>query len=166
MSDRPTNTDAGGPGPGSAGASPSDMPMWESLHEIAAANFGRLCIIADGYPLAFPMSFRVVGEHPHLQIVVRTSPDNAIGRYHGPASLEVDDIDGDAGRAWSVIVRGDLRPMYGLPAELDPTAIDPRPLVKTGRSRWMTLAVSSISGRRFVSRPAAHDFAVDWQYST
>ena len=136
-----------------------EMSSWECLDRIRLEPVGRICINEFGYPLAFPINYRVIAESPvHCRIVMRTAPDTGIGRYHGRASLEVDRIELESGRAWSVIVRGDLQPMLGISE-----VVDPDPLIKTGRTRWMVLNGTAISGRRFVSRPTSDRFEVDWQ---
>ncbi len=115
-------------------------------------------ITGPSYPIAFPINYRVTGDPPKCQIVMRTAPATAIGRYHGSASLEVDHIDLGSGRAWSVIVRGQLRQTLG-----EDTSVDPGPLVTAGRTRWMTLTADAISGRRFLVRRGDDQFTVDWQ---
>ena len=140
------------------GASTFELTSWESLDRIREQPVGRICILEHGVPIAFPVNYRVAGDPPECRIVMRTAPATAVGRYDGSASLEVDDIDLGSGRAWSVIVRGQLRPMLGE----DPPA-DPRPLVTAGRTRWMMLTADVISGRRFVVRRGRDEFTVDWQ---
>lgn len=140
------------------GASTFELTSRESLDRIREEPVGRICILEHGFPIAFPVNYRVAGDPPECRVVMRTAPGTAIGRYHGSASLEVDDIDLGSGRAWSVIVRGQLRPML----EEDPPA-DPRPLVTAGRTRWMMLTADVISGRRFVVRCGRDEFTVDWQ---
>ena len=134
------------------------MATHECLDLIRSEPVGRICVLEHGFPIVFPVNYRVADEDGVLRIVMRTAPETAIGRHRGCASLQVDDITLDAGHAWSVIVRGQLRPLLG-----DVGSIDPEPLVQTGRSRWMVLDVGAISGRRFVVRRDGGDFAVDWQ---
>ena len=139
------------------GAVSVEVPRHECLDLIRGEPVGRICILEHGVPIAFPVNYKVTGEGGDVAIVLRTAPETGIGRYQGNASLEVDRIDLDAGRAWSVIVRGQLRPVLG-----EPAPIDPEPLLRTGRTRWMTLDVSAVSGRRFLVR-RDDEFAVEWQ---
>jgi hypothetical protein len=162
MAGQPTERSDGGDTTMRRGVTPTEMPAWECLQLLGDIGIGRVCVNDAGYPLAFPMNYRVTGEYPATQIVLRTSPDTTIGRYRGRASVEIDDIDLGNGRAWSVIVRGDLQPIHGLPPYADVASIDPRPIITTGRSRWMSLTVAAISGRRFTAAGAAGDLAVDW----
>jgi len=137
-------------------ATPFNLPDWESLELIGHETVGRLCIIEQGYPLAFPVNFRLLRDVDRTQVVFRTVPHAAIGRYEGPASLEVDRIESNT--AWSVILRGELRRVIGrhqLP--------DTFPLIVENRHQYVILTVNSLSGRRFVSQPAPNGFVVEWQ---
>ena len=140
------------------GATRCELPDWESRELLGKEGVGRLCVIDGGYPLAFPVNYRVARSAIAERIVFRTSSSGAMARAAGPASLEVDEIDHDRRNAWSVIVRGDLRRIVG-----DHELPDPHPLVVEGRYQWMVLDVSAISGRRFTSAAAADSFSVDWQ---
>lgn len=141
---------------GSMGTQRFDLTTWECQSLLREHAVGRLCIVEQGYPLAIPVSYAPVAGDS--RIVVRTSPDSMLGRYTGLGSLEVDCIDLDNGVAWSVIARGSIRRAIGT-LELP----DPNPLIPEGRSRWITLEIAAISGRRFEVRTAADGFSVDWQ---
>jgi hypothetical protein len=135
-----------------------DAPMWESLTWLESQTVGRLCVVDLDYPLAFPINYRTIRDGEAYRIVFRTVPHSAVGRYIGPASLEVDQIDSSRRNAWSVIARGELRDVVDhddLP--------DSEPLLSEGRDRWKVLDVVTISGRRFESTTAADRFTVDWQ---
>lgn len=140
------------------GAASYEIMRAECLDLLQSEPVGRICVLEHGFPIAFPVNYKLDDEGDTLRIVVRTAPDTTIGRYRGSASLEVDRIDLDAGRAWSVIVRGQLRQLLGATG-----SVDPEPLLKTGRSCWMTLDIEAVSGRRFVVRRDAGEFAVEWQ---
>ena len=135
-----------------------ELDDWECMKLLGGQTVGRLCIVEHGYPLAFPLNYRVLDEPTRM--VFRSDPSSAIGRYGGPASLEVDHIDTLGPTAWSVIVRGTLRRAvehHELP--------DTHPLVTTGRFQWVVLEVTSMSGRRFTAQPQEDAFAVEWQQS-
>jgi nitroimidazol reductase NimA-like FMN-containing flavoprotein (pyridoxamine 5'-phosphate oxidase superfamily) len=140
------------------GATQFEAPQWESMAWLESETVGRLCVLDLGYPLAFPINYLVVRNGEAYGFVFRAGTQSAIGRYVGPASLEVDQIDTSRRNAWSVIVRGELRDATGQ-AELPNTY----PLLTEGRTRWKILDVVSISGRRFTSTTPADGFSVDWQ---
>ncbi len=134
-----------------------EVPAWESLSLIRSQNVGRICVVDHGFPIALPVNFKTIGPDDACQLVIRTGPATIIGRYEGPASLEVDSVDENAREAWSVIVRGTLRHVtgaHGLP--------DSGPWLE-GRHHWMVLTVTAITGRRFVAHPGTEGFSVDWQ---
>lgn len=140
------------------GATRYELPDWETLELLDRETVGRLCVIEFGYPLAFPINYRIVREGEHTQVVFRADRHAAVARYEGPASFEVDQIDKERQTAWSVMVRGTLRRVVGQ-HELPDTL----PLVTEGRDQWVVLDVTAISGRRFIGTPAADSFSVDWQ---
>jgi uncharacterized protein len=140
------------------GATRLDLPKHECIDLLNSESVGRLCIIDHGYPLAFPVNYRLVQDKAGHRVVFRTSPDTSLARYEGLSSLEVDEISADRRRAWSVIVHGNLRRAHG---ETD--LPDPRPLMSEGRHQWLVLDVSSMSGRRFRAEFADNRFSVDWQ---
>jgi nitroimidazol reductase NimA-like FMN-containing flavoprotein (pyridoxamine 5'-phosphate oxidase superfamily) len=143
---------------GTMGLSPFDLAHRESIELLEKETVGRLCVIEHGYPLAFPISYRLTRTGDQTKVAFRTVPHSTVARYEGPACLEVDRIDTDRQSAWSVIVRGDLRRAFDqgdLP--------DTFPLVTEGRHQWVVLEVTAISGRRFTSTPADDGFSVEWQ---
>jgi uncharacterized protein len=142
------------------GASRFEVPQWECLELLGAETVGRLCVIEHDYPLAFPVNYRMVSTADGTRLVFRTASSAVVGRYEGPASLEIDQIDSDRLNAWSVIVRGVL---HGIRDEEQ--LPDTRPLVSDDRHHWMSLDVSAISGRRFTSAPSTDGFSVEWQPS-
>src|SRR5690348_4587824 len=117
-----------------------ELPRHECLELLAGHNIGRLAIIDHDCPVAFPLNYRLDTSREPLRIVMRTAPETLMGRYTGPASLEVDRIDLDAGWAWSVIVRGRVSQVLGV-HDLP----DPGPLLD-GRYRWVVLEPTAISG--------------------
>ncbi len=130
----------------------------ECVELLQTASIGRMCIIEHGYPLAIPINYRLVRTEHGARAVVRTAPYSSLGRYEGPASLEVDDVSMAQGKAWSVIVRGNLRRVHG-----EHELPDPHPLLDFGRDQWMVLEPSAWSGRRFIVQQSDDGQVVDWQ---
>lgn len=135
-----------------------ELQAWECDSLLRSQHIGRLCVIDHGYPLALPVNYRTVGSGADSQVVVRTAPGTLLGRYDGPASFEVDDIDEAARTAWSVIVRGMLRHVSGA-HELP----DPEPWLTVDRHHWMVLSPVAMSGRRFVGTTGSDGFTVEWE---
>ena len=135
-----------------------DIAYHECLDLLGSRSIGRLSIIDHGYPLALPVNFRIVRSGDETAVVVRVSPDSSLARYQGLSSIEVDDIEADGQRAWSVIVRGRLRHVHGA-VEFP----DTKPFVSDRRDQWLALDVDAISGRRFRAAPRGDGAVVDWQ---
>jgi len=134
-----------------------ELPRWESLELLGSTHVGRLCVLEGEYPIAMPINYRISDRDGTTTAIIRTAPTSVLGRVEGPASLEVDDIDLNAGTAWSVIARGRLHRVIG-----QHSLSDPLPIV-TGCRQWMQLSISAMSGRRFTIQAAADGFAVEWQ---
>jgi nitroimidazol reductase NimA-like FMN-containing flavoprotein (pyridoxamine 5'-phosphate oxidase superfamily) len=135
----------------------ADIPTWECLDLIGAASVGRLCFIDGDTPIAYPVSFKLHRHEGVAVIVVRVAPQSLVSKYAGPASFEVDEIDTEARRAWSVIVRGVVRRSHdaaGLPV--------PEPWISDSRHVWLLLEVGTVTGRRFVARGGNDVFSVEW----
>ena len=137
-----------------------ELPAWECFDLLQGHGIGRLCLVDGGYPVAVPVNYRLTAAGGLTRLVVRTRPDSMVGRCRGPCALEVDEIDLERGRAWSVIARGHLQPVHGghdLP--------DPAPVIGGNRDRWMVLDVDIVSGRRFALADAPDGCSVEWQIS-
>jgi hypothetical protein len=134
-----------------------DIPTWECYDLVAGCTIGRLCIIDHGYPLAFPVNFRLSGSGTERRIVVRTGPQTLLAAHEGPVSFEVDEIDQEQRTAWSVIIRGTLRKIGG-PHQLP----DPEPWISEGRHQWLVVDATAVSGRRFVARTTNDGYSVEW----
>jgi hypothetical protein len=136
-----------------------ELPTWECFELLIGRRIGHLCLLDGGYPITIPVNYRVVtGAGAQPQLVVRTTPTSMVGRARGPCALEVDEIDLDHGRAWSVLARGTLVPVHGahdLP--------DPVPVVGGSREQWMVVDVAVVSGRRFALGESDDGWSVDWQ---
>jgi hypothetical protein len=135
-----------------------ELQRWECRSLAESQRVGRFCVVDHGTPIAYPVNYVVVGFDDEPKVVVRTAPDTVLGRYTGPASLLVDQIDEHAGQAWSVIARGNVRHVagaHGLP--------DPHPLLVSDRHHWLTLDVTAWSGRRFSVSGGDDGTFVDWE---
>lgn len=135
-----------------------ELPAWDCWSLLATQRIGRLVVIDHGCPIALPVNIRVTGDDTGHRVVVRTAPGSLLGRYEGPASIEVDEIDEAARQAWSVLVRGTVHHItdhHDLP--------DPGPWITDDRTHWLVLEVASITGRRFTGRPSADGYSVEWE---
>jgi Pyridoxamine 5'-phosphate oxidase len=139
----------------------ADLPTWECYDLVNARAVGRLCFLDGGTPIAYPVSFKLHRSDAGSFIVIRTGPGSLMAKYVGPASFEVDDIDVETRSAWSVLLRGAVRPSH----HTDHLPI-PDPWIADGQQVWLLLEVATVSGRRFVAKDATDGFSVEWNLET
>jgi len=130
-----------------------ELSYEECLLLLAAHSVGRLAVIAEPYPLLFPVNYRLVdgrGGPPtpgHTWIAIRTRPGNPIDRAPIFVSFEVDGIDHEHHAGWSVLVAGTMH-------RIDPDAadfaarFDPQPWLRDDRDRWLVIDPTRVTGRR------------------
>ena len=134
----------------------SDMTAAECHQFVEQHGIGRICIVTDGYPLAFPVSYRYATTEEATVVLFRTKPGNTIGRALGPSSFEVEEIDAENRNATTVIARGQLASAATWP--------DTHPWITGMRDLWLALRVESMTGRRFVGKTSPDEgFAVEWE---
>lgn len=139
----------------------TDIPLAECIGLLGAHQIGRLCVIDDAYPVAFPVNYRVApNDDGTVAIVVRTRPGNLLDRDQVRAGFEIDGIDGMTETGWSVVVRGVLHQAETSPSATSATSWDPRPWVGP-RDSWLVLTPVTITGRRLESSVVEWAFAVE-----
>ena len=127
--------------------STSDCELLLSLYDI-----GRIAVIEDGYPLVFPINYKVVMVDARLVLAIRTRADNVIDHPGRSVCFEIDGVDAGHDGGWSVLVRGVL-----VEASPDPD-LDPNPIVDQDRDAWRIIVPTHISGRRVYSRTERWSF--------
>ena len=63
-----------------------EMPTWECVQLLEGRAIGRICFVDTGFPLAFPVSFRLVHDGEDIVIVFRTGMGSSLARAGGAAS--------------------------------------------------------------------------------
>jgi uncharacterized protein len=115
---------------------------------LASKQVGRLGVIAEHYPLIFPVNYALDRD----VIVIRTGRGTKLV-YAGHANItfEVDEIDPVTHAGWSVLVKGlaeEVTPAHG-DELLDRTkAAAPTPWAPGEHGHWMRLIPHYVSGRR------------------
>jgi nitroimidazol reductase NimA-like FMN-containing flavoprotein (pyridoxamine 5'-phosphate oxidase superfamily) len=124
----------------------------ECLRLMATQDVGRLGVIAEHYPLIFPVNYAL----DHGVIVIRTSPGTKLtAADHANVTFEVDDIDTRGRSGWSVLVRG-LAEEVGrehrdeLVQRTKATGVTPWPPGE--HEHWVRIIPHRITGRRITSR--------------
>ncbi len=143
-------------------ANPAEPKLLELSHTeclalLATRKVGRLGVIAEHYPLIFPVNYAL----DHDVIVIRTGEGtkSAYAR-HANITFEVDHIDEVTHAGWSVLVKGlaeEVTPAHGEEV-LDRTkAAAPRPWAPGEHEHWIRIIPHFISGRQ-LSPGALPDF--------
>lgn len=135
----------------------AELPTWQCYDLIRTHSVGRLCFLDGDTPIAYPISFKLHRGTSGSCIIVRTHPASLLAKLTGPASLEVDEIDAEERTAWSVLIRGTLRPLH----ETSHLPV-PEPWIADGHHVWLGLEITAVSGRRFIARDTTDGFAVEW----
>lgn len=112
---------------------------------LESLTVGRIAVIENGYPLVFPINYRVVVSNEQLMIAVRTRSGNVIDKSETPVCFQIDGVDASSDGGWSVLVRGLL--FEGPPAPHH----DSRPILSLDRDAWRLVVPTLISGRRVVN---------------
>lgn len=123
----------------------SPAACWDLLE---TARFGRLAFLDAGRPMILPIHHLVV-EGRELAFRTREGAklDSVRRRPGAPASFEVDDIDLEARRGWSVVVTGRLSPILDQVRAETLDASDHDAWVPSRHGRWIRMVVDDITGR-------------------
>jgi uncharacterized protein len=114
---------------------------------LRAGVTGRVALSTPDGPHIIPVNYSVVGE----AIVLRTSPYSLLGSYGRGALLafEVDGVDHDRWRGWSVVARGRAEAVSD-PVELERIRAtwEPRPWASGNRVLLLRIPWSELTGRQ------------------
>lgn len=126
---------------------PRELTPEQAVQLISPDGVGRLGLCTPDGPHIVPVSYVVDG----ASIVFRTAAYSVAGTYdwdRGRAVLEVDELDRERRRGWSVVVRGHAHRVEDA-AEVDRIAVlrDPMPWADGMRRVYVRLPWSSITGR-------------------
>jgi nitroimidazol reductase NimA-like FMN-containing flavoprotein (pyridoxamine 5'-phosphate oxidase superfamily) len=80
------------------------MSVEECLGHLEREPLGRLCVLVDGIPKAFPVNYRLgVGPDRELTIMIATHRGSVMEVADGVVSFEIDGIDKHDTSGWSVM---------------------------------------------------------------
>lgn len=124
-----------------------DLSRTECERLLRGGVVGRAAIATPLGPHVVPVNYAVVDD----TIVIRTSPYSVLGTYGRDAlvAFEVDQLDHERHRGWSVVARGKTREVTD-PAELDRiwSSWPPRPWAAGSRGLHLRLPWTELSGRQ------------------
>jgi nitroimidazol reductase NimA-like FMN-containing flavoprotein (pyridoxamine 5'-phosphate oxidase superfamily) len=122
----------------------------ECLALLRTAPLGRIVFTDQALPAVLPVNFSVWDG----SLLIRTGAGGKLAAATRSAvvAFEVDEIDPDTGKGWSVVVVGRSR-VVDHPAELVEAAEKaPRTWV-AGRDHLIRIAIGTVSGRRVTEAP-------------
>lgn len=119
---------------------------------LGSVSVGRLALWVYDHPDIFPVNYRV----DHGTLVFRTGPGTKLSTALSgtPIALETDEVDADAGVAWSVVVKGQAIAVERTQDLLDTVGPVLFPWQTGRRDRFIRIVPESVSGRRFKLAPA------------
>ncbi|MGD0312574.1 MAG: pyridoxamine 5'-phosphate oxidase family protein [Acidimicrobiales bacterium] len=128
------------------------LPIAECKRLLAVAAkegwVGRLGIATDQAPVVIPVNFTLHESHVLVRMGSGYVSQAAAGQL---VAFEVDHVDGKAGGAWSVLVRG-LATLIETPTDSELGAAA-APLVPQPGDKVLTIRPDILTGRRFNLRP-------------
>jgi hypothetical protein len=122
----------------------------DCIQLLGTHTVGRLCVVEDGFPVAFPVNYRiVVGADDFLAIVIRVRDGGVLDRPDTKAGFQLDGIDLHVQVGWSVVARGTLHEVEQDDAPPWLHTWNPRPWVNDCDA-WLYLDVANLSGRQLL----------------
>lgn len=124
---------------------PVELPVVECEALLRTGVVGRVAISTPDGPHIIPVDYSVVGD----LVVVRTTPYSVLGAHARGAvvAFEVDHLDRDHERCWSVVGRGDVIDDRALLEEIR-RVWPPRPGASSSRTLHVGIRWLQVSGRR------------------
>ena len=136
-----------------------NLDIDDCLALLATHEVGRLCVLDQGCPVAYPVNYRLVPSTTgNAAIAIRTRAHGILDRPSFASGFEIDGFDPLTATGWSVVLRGTLShaDAPGVPTWV--RAWDPRPWL-THRDLWLYFLPTTITGRRLVAG------TVEWAFS-
>lgn len=127
------------------------LDLSECLELISGGGVGRVVLIEDRGPGAFPVNFRTLDG----DVVFRTEPTAAITKAvaAGPVSFEVDHVDDALTEGWSVLLSGEAHLVKSTDELERVKALDVRPWAAGNRECYVRIVPKEVTGRRIRHTP-------------
>jgi hypothetical protein len=124
-----------------------ELTTKECLQLLEAFDVGRIAVVEDGHPVAFPVNYKLGRLDGNPVIAIRTRPGSVVDQRDEKVGFEIDGVDPGHDGGWSVVARGVLRGVA--PQE----RFESHPLVTADRDAWRIISISSVTGRRVPPQP-------------
>jgi len=120
----------------------SDDECWARLRTHAV---GRVAVTVGTTPDIFPVNYCLDGG----EIVIRTEAGTklAAGTMMPAVAFEVDELDAERRRGWSVVVKGHGREPVGVEEVLRLEELELEPWADAPKSRWLIITPTEVTGR-------------------
>ncbi len=130
----------------------TELTYEECLAFLRQERVGRIAVIADPFPLVFPVNYRMVeasgpsNEPGHVWIAIRTRRGNTIDRAGRFVSFQIDGHHEGTRLGWSVLVTGTLH-RVDVDASDFRVRYDPEPWLLEERDHWLVIHPVQTTGR-------------------
>jgi nitroimidazol reductase NimA-like FMN-containing flavoprotein (pyridoxamine 5'-phosphate oxidase superfamily) len=133
-----------------------ELPEAECRLLLNLGTVGRIAFMAEGLPVVLPVNYRTVSDEYGLRIILRTRPGRLIDRAPKEVAFEIDGVDHERQRGWSVLVRGALHHLDANDSEQLSDRFDPKPWPRQERTSWLAIRPQTMTGRRL--QAAEHEW--------
>ena len=123
-----------------------ELDIEECMDRLSGSGVGRIAMLDDGWPVVFPVNYRLVDHERHRWIAIRARVEGAIDHPESRVAFEIDGIDPIQHTGWSVLVRGTLHHVDERAADIS-ARFDPGPWAPD-RDAWLVIEPNQITGRR------------------
>jgi nitroimidazol reductase NimA-like FMN-containing flavoprotein (pyridoxamine 5'-phosphate oxidase superfamily) len=124
-----------------------ELPHTKCVELLRASIVGRVGFTGDRGPQIVPVNYTTVGD----ALVFRTSTGSQLGRYAdgNPLAFEIDHVDYDDHRGWSVLAVGQGEVLADITeVERSTPFWNPKPWPTGPRTCYVRLAWTEVTGRR------------------
>jgi nitroimidazol reductase NimA-like FMN-containing flavoprotein (pyridoxamine 5'-phosphate oxidase superfamily) len=134
-----------------------ELDLEACLMHLRTEQVGRLATVTGDAPLVVPVNYRLVETLGLTWVALRARPGGVLDQAPVKVAFEIDGVDPNRRRGWSVLVRGTL-------LRIDPDAasfrdrFDSAPWLATERDSWLVIEPFWITGREL------HPSAPGWAF--
>lgn len=128
-------------------SAPVELSLAECLDLLQGGVLGRVAMSTSIGPRIVPVNYAMHGE----DVVLRTTPYSQLGTYavNNEVAFEIDHIDLERHRGWSVVATGRALPVSDPEEVLDiRRRWEPRPWADGPRNLFLKISLRDITGRR------------------
>jgi nitroimidazol reductase NimA-like FMN-containing flavoprotein (pyridoxamine 5'-phosphate oxidase superfamily) len=122
-----------------------ELTAAECADRLRRAQVGRIAVCTADGPVIIPVNYAMDGD----SVVVRTSSYSEVAAHAlGQAAFEIDDIDSDMQRGWSVLVVGTAQPIEDVDAIIESgLGTSLRPWAPGVRNMFIRITPRRVTGR-------------------